>query len=476
VRVTHLITGFGPKFREALSLIRVRSFETSTREGQSKERFRRIALTSIATAVAKVISIMVTLVSVPLTLNYLGPERYGLWLTVTSFTAFLGFADMGVGNGLINAVSEANGRNDRALAREYVSSAFFMLATVAAIVGIFLSALYPRIGWSRLFNVSSAITLLEVGPTVAIMATCFLISLPLGIVQRVQIGYQEGYIDSSWQCLGCLLGLGALVLAVHLEADLPLLALALAGSSILISLMNGMVLFGVRRPWLLPRLRAVQAASARRILKFGSLYLVLGVAGALGFQSDNMIIAYFLGVDHVPQYAVPMKLFMLIPMLLSFVLAPLWPAYGEAMARGDLAWIRRTFRRSLGFSLAMSLPCAALLTLVGSRILQLWVGPDIHPPPILLFGLGLWVVVNCVSGALAMFLNGASIIGFQVICAMLMGISNLAISIVLVWKIGVAGPVFGSIIAGTLFILLPSTLFIRRLFETWSKQPEIVVL
>jgi O-antigen/teichoic acid export membrane protein len=471
-----ILTQFRPKFREVLALIRFKSFDTSTPDGQSRERFRRIALTSIATAIAKAVSIMVSLVSVPLILNYLGPERYGLWLTVSSFTAFLGFADMGVGNGLINALSEANGRNDRVLAGEYVSSAFFMLLAIAVTIGISFSALYPRIVWSRFFNVSSARTLHEVAPTAAIMVNCFLISLPLGIVQRVQIGYQEGFLDSSWQCLGSLLGLGILVLALHLEADLPVLVLALAGSSLLASAMNGMVLFGVRRPWLLPRLRAVQTEPARRILKLGSLYLVLGVAGAVGFQSDNMVIAYFLGADHVPQYAVPMKLFMLIPMLLSFVFAPLWPAYAEAMVRGDLTWIRRTFRRSVGLSLAVSLPCAGLLTLFGSRILQLWVGPDIHPPAILLFGLGLWVVVNCVSGAFAMFLNGASIIGFQVICAVLMGISNLAISIVLVRKIGVAGPVFGSIITSMVFVLFPYTLFIRRLFESWPKQRELVVL
>jgi O-antigen/teichoic acid export membrane protein len=470
-----LLAGFWPKLREILTFATFSSFDTSTSEGQSRERFRRIALTSIAASGSKAVSIMVSLITVPLTLIYLGPERYGLWLTVSSFTAFLGFADLGVGNGLINAISEANGRDDRVLAAEYVSGAFFMLSTIAVIVGIFLSVFYPWIDWSRFFNVSSARTLLEVGPTVAIMASCFLISLPLGIVQRIQIGYQEGFIDSLWQCLASLLGLGSLMLAIHLGAGLPALVLALAGSSVLISVMNGMVLFGLRRPWLLPRIRWIRGATALRMLRLGSLYLVLSIAGALGFQSDNMVIAYFLGANHVPQYAVPMKLFMLIPMLLSFVLAPLWPAYGEAMVRRDLTWIRGTFRRSVRFSLLVSIPCATLLTLLSSRILELWVGHDFHPPPILLFGLGLWVVVNCVSGAFAMFLNGMAIIGFQVICSMLMGISNLAISIVLVKKIGVAGPVFGSIIASIVFVLLPSMLFIRRLFETWAKQSEPVM-
>lgn len=64
-------------------------------------------------------------ISVPLTLRYLGTERYGLWMTISSVIAVLGFSDLGLNNGLLNGISQANGTNDRELARRYVSSAFF---------------------------------------------------------------------------------------------------------------------------------------------------------------------------------------------------------------------------------------------------------------------------------------------------------------------------------------------------------------
>ena len=91
---------------------------TSSFEDRAKERGRRIALTTIATAVAKAISMAAGLITVPLTLNYLGVERYGMWMTISSVVALLAFTDMGIGNGLLNSIAEANGKDDRQLARQ----------------------------------------------------------------------------------------------------------------------------------------------------------------------------------------------------------------------------------------------------------------------------------------------------------------------------------------------------------------------
>src|SRR5580704_14585226 len=96
----------------ALGVIRFRSFDASTPEGRSKERYRRAALTSLATLAAKGVSIGTLLVTVPLTLAYLGKERYGLWMTISSLVAIFGFADLGMGASLKTLLAAADGRND----------------------------------------------------------------------------------------------------------------------------------------------------------------------------------------------------------------------------------------------------------------------------------------------------------------------------------------------------------------------------
>src|SRR3989304_9412708 len=64
------------------SFLRTTPFDTSTDEGRSKERYRRIVLTSVTSFVSRAVLAGCALVSVRLALNYLGAERYGRWLTI----------------------------------------------------------------------------------------------------------------------------------------------------------------------------------------------------------------------------------------------------------------------------------------------------------------------------------------------------------------------------------------------------------
>lgn len=458
------------RLRQIKAVVRLKPFTTEDVEGRSKERLRRVALTAIASVGARGINLATTFISVPLTIKYLGIERYGLWLVISSVITLLGFADLGMGNGLLNTVAEADGKDDRTMVREYVSSALFMLLVIAGLFALFWLLIYSQVNWGWVFNLSSARAQAEAGPALMVFMGCFLVGMPLGITQKIQLGYQEGFINNLWQSAGSVLGLLAVLVAIMLQADLPWLVLAMAGSPVLITAINGIMLFGRRNPWLRPHWRAVRRVSAWRVLKTGLLFFVLQIAVAVGFQSDNIVIARYLGADLVPQYAVPMRLFMIVPSLVGYILTPLWPAYREAIARQDVSWVKKTFRRSVLMSVIFNLVPTIFLITFGNVVLNLWVGPEITTTLFLRIGLGLWAILYSMSNSIAMVLNGANVIGFQVVCAGLMSISNILLSIVLVQVIGVSGPVYGSLVAQMLFALIPFILYAPRLFTKW--QPK----
>src|SRR3954467_2989232 len=89
------------------SVLRFRAFDTSTSNGRSLERYRRIALTSAASFIGKLIHSAVLFLSVPVAVSYLGKERYGLWMTISSIIAMFGFTDFGLGHGLMSTLSDA---------------------------------------------------------------------------------------------------------------------------------------------------------------------------------------------------------------------------------------------------------------------------------------------------------------------------------------------------------------------------------
>jgi len=70
-----------------------------------------------------------------------------------------------------------------------------------------------------------------------------------------------------------------------------------------------------------------------------------------------------------------------------------------------------------------------------------------------------------VSTTIAMLLNGADVIGVQVVVATVMVVANLALSLALVGPLGVSGPALATVIAQTLCALVPYTFFLRRLLR-----------
>ena len=444
--------------------------DMNTESGRSEERYSRVAITSVSAAVAKLVSIAALFVSIRLSIHYLGLERYAVWITISSLVMILTFADFGIGNGLLNEIARCAGTSDQKGAARFASSAFFFLLAIAVVFSVFLAFGYHYVPWYRIFNVHSLTARQEAGPSVVVFFSCFAISLPFGIVQRIQLGYQEGYLNSFWSIGGSALGLLGLVLAIHENASLPWLIAAVAGAPALMLFANCVVLFR-GRPWLRPTISNFSWKTSKGLLGVGFLFFVLQLAMAVGYQSDNMVIAQILGAHWVTQYAVPLKLFQVIPTFLGFFMLSLWPAYGEAAARGDVSWIRIAYRRSIVLNAAFATPLALILFLCAKPFIRLWVGDSVTPHTLLLAGMTILCITTTMIGPLSALLNGLRVLKFQAVTWSLMSIMNLCLSIILTRRIGVSGVVYGSIIAQVLFILIPSFWYIPHVVRKLERAP-----
>jgi O-antigen/teichoic acid export membrane protein len=365
----------------------------------------------------------------------------------------------------MNAVSEAHGREDRQAAINSVSSGFVMLAAVAGLILAAFAVAYPFIPWARVFNVKSPVAIREAGPAMAVFVACFAVNLPLGVVQRVQMGYQEGFLNSLWESAGKVLGLLGLLLVIYLKAGIAWLVLAVAGGPVLAWLLNSLFLFGSRRPWLRPRWDYATFTCAKKIFRIGILFFLLQVTFSLAFTSDNLVAAQVLGPEAVTQYSIASRIFSVALLMATLLSAPLWPAYGEALARGDIPWIKRTLIRSLVLTFFIAGIPSLFFVIWGPWIIRLWVGPQISPPFLLLLGLGIWTTISAVGAALAMFFNGANILRFQVVCGLIMAVSALGAKIWLAQAIGLPGIIWGTIIAYILFTAIPLSFYTINYFN-----------
>lgn len=459
-------SGLAHRLQQVRSVIRLKPFDTTTPEGMSRERYRRIALTTITSIAAKGIALLTTLISIPLTVNYLGTERFGLWMTISSMIAALIFADFGIGNGLLNAISEAHGKNDEDLARKYVSSGFIVLAATGGAVLLVFALMYPFIPWGTVFNVSSEQAARESGPALAVFVTCFVASLVLGIVQRVQLGYQEGFITNLWQILGSLLGLAGVLIGIHSRASLPWLVAAVAGLPVLAIAINWVQFFVVKRPWLHPRLSGADWHTGRHLVSVGFVFMLLNVLAQNWSQTDNLIIAQVLGAEAVSGYAVVQKIFSVV-MLAQFFVIPLWPAYGEALARSDFGWARRTLNRALGYSVLLTASLSLPFLFFGRSIVSIWTGIDYAPTFSLMLGFSILSVLFIVAWNLSSLLvHGANLRGQLFFYAAASIVALLLKAIFAVW-FGTTGVVWGTVLG---FGLIYTPLALRLAYRTLHRS------
>lgn len=448
-------------------MLSLRPFGDDTPDTRSKERYRRVLLSAATGSAVRLIGILTVALTVPLTLGYLGQERYGLWVTVTSLAAVLQFSDLGLGNGLVTMIAQSPGRDAREKVRTLLSSALALLAISGTVI-LAISLLSARfIDWSSVFHLSQSIGY-EASPTIAIFLACLAASIPLGLVTNVQNGLQEGFIANTWTAAGAVLGLAAVVVAALLQAPVPTLVAAGSVPPLLALAGNSLHFFCRRHPDLRPRLKEVRLKTSIALLRLGGLFFVLQIAVAVGYSSDNLIIGAVRGADEVTAYAVPFRLFILFPTAVALFVAPLWPAYGDAIARGDIAWVRRTLSRSLKIVTAITVPCCLLLTFAGPTIIAAWTNDHIRPDRFFLAGLALWAVLGSLGSTAAMLLNAMRVVRFQVFAASAMAITNVTLSIILVDKFGATGAVWGTLASYLVCIAVPYAIYTSRLLGSMS--------
>src|SRR5262249_12676615 len=154
------------------------------------------------------------LISVPLTLGYLGKQQYGLWVALGSLLTWMALGDFGMARGLQNHLAEAYGQDDREAAARHMSTAFAALLSLAAIAGIlFVPALY-LVPWAELLRVTDSALVRELRPALAALMLVFLAQFPLNIVPQAYAAFQRSHVANVFAMIGSAMSVVLLLLVI----------------------------------------------------------------------------------------------------------------------------------------------------------------------------------------------------------------------------------------------------------------------
>jgi O-antigen/teichoic acid export membrane protein len=433
-------------------------------------RNRSLLFATATSGLAKIASVVLNAITIPIVARVLGADGYGLWTTITSISSFLVFADFGLSNGLVTIISEANGNRDREAAVRAVSTAFYLLLALAAFFCVLVAVVGPQIPWVRLLNLTNSRLAPEVTATVVWFLLFEVANLPALVSQKVQIGYQEMHWTNTWQILGSVLSFLGVLFAASKGLRLVHFVILFCLGPLLAQSVGSYVLFRRLRPWLTPKLSAFQWGSVRNLSGTGGVFVLLQILAVLGTYSDPIILTRYLGLTAVAEYSVAQRLFSGAS-IIQFFLVPLWPAFGEAVASGDHAWVRTALRRALWISIALSTTSAALIAFLAPTISTAWV-PQIHKaPPLLLWAFVVAALIGAYGGVMSVFLNNRQTLRAQLRFYALASFAALAAKFWLVKILGISGVVWGTILGYGLFYIYPAWRLAQKTIDGLQANP-----
>ncbi len=231
--------------------------DLSTPHGRAVDRLRRAAWTSLSSLGARAVSALGSLVTVPYVLSHVGPDRYGLWMTVSAAVALLGIADLGLGNSVTTATALAHGRNDLPRQRSIVTSGLLTVVGVAAAILVLFLATARHVAWKDVYGLDDPGSAQDALGVTLWLVVSITVGLPAAIVSRLQAGLQQGYIANVWAAAGSLLGIALTLLGVFLDWSFVVLVAAASLAPPAANAVNALLFFLRSRPDLRPRSPAV---------------------------------------------------------------------------------------------------------------------------------------------------------------------------------------------------------------------------
>lgn len=443
---------------------------------QAHLRNKNVKKSAVFGLILRSTNIIFTLLAIPILVKYLGVERFGIWSTLTGLSAFISFADMGLGIGLQNSLSACYGKDDKETPRKYVSSA--LLPLLALITSLCLIAIYvlPMLDLSRIIKVADGTLVAELVPAAQAFILVFAAGLGSTFFERILIAFQKGYVSNFWLTVGRCVGFFGLVAATQFKAGMPFLIFIFAGSPFLAQIIGGIRAF-TKEPWLRPSISAFSSKALKEISSVGFTGLGAQTSYTILQNSPPLILANLFGAASVAAYSVSQKLCGMPLLLLSAFFQPLWPAYREAFMRGDHEWIRTTFRKSLLRAGGACVLYFLIITVLGKPILAIWIGDKtIVPTTALLMACNVWVLLLAWNSVASAFLNAFNHMAGQALYGNFFAVLAIIFALTPLAYANPAVPIWVLLLAGVLPRSIGMLIEVLHIFNSKLKTPSAACL
>ena len=419
------------------------------------ERSKTLSKEIILSFTFKISGLLANFLLVPITINYLSEENYGIWLTLTSFISWFTFFDAGLGNGLRNKFTEARAEKNEFLVQAYVSSAYFTIALISIILILTFLIINPFIDWSVFFNTSND---KHLGLLMPIVFSFFSIQLVLKLITTIYTADQKPSVVNLTQFLTQVFNLCFVWILTQTPQDsLLIYGLIFSLTPVLILLIFNIYGFRNRYKNYRPILKLWKVKYLKGITGLGLQFFILQIAAIVLFSTDNIIISKLFSPEEVVPYNLSYKYFSICIIGFSVIVTPFWSSFTDAYSKDELNWIKKAIKNLVKFWFLIPV-ILFFMILLADYFYKIWIGDKIVISNYLNYAMAFFVLITTFNTIFVFFINGVGKIRIQLISAIVSVIINIPLSVFFAQtlKFGIVGVILSTCVC-TLYlsILLP---------------------
>jgi O-antigen/teichoic acid export membrane protein len=396
---------------------------------------------------------------VPMTLNYLEPEKFGIWMTLSSIIEMMILFEFGLGNGLRNKLAKSLANNKVELGRVYVSTTYALSAMILLPLLLVLWFINQFIDWSTVLNASTELST-ELNVLVSWMLLFYGLKLFIGLFFSVAKANHLPILGGVLELIEDITSLIIIYFLIEYTNN-SLLYLGVSKFFIIsiIPLVGSIVFYKTVFKKQCPSFRYIELSKYKDILGLSWKFFVIQISSIIIFATDNIIISRLFGPENVTPYAIVFQYFNLITIFFAIVSAPLWSAYTEAYETGDIKWIVATLKKMLQLWLIIIF-CALGMILLAEDVIFFWLGRELDFGNYLIVLMGLYVVLQAWNRIFNWLLSGINCLKCTFYTMIIGAIINIPISILFAseFNMGSSGVILGTIVSlGIFAVLCPFT-------------------
>lgn len=402
---------------------------------------RRLVTNTFLTGLSQSAAMIASLVFMPMLITAFGIGDYGLFMLVSSVTAYAALLDLGVGSALTKMVAEHEARHDRDALSSSISTTLVFYTAVGVVVALAMLAVGAVV--DVVFDVDSAGALL-LRNMLWLGAVFQLWFWPASTARYVIGGFQRYDILARTGFLATALNIIAIGLVLATSGG-PLLLVALQGVTlVIVSIVNIAAARRLAAGVAVSPARA-SASRLRAIFVFSWAVFVVQLSDVLFYhQTDRILLGVFAGAVAVGLYEVAAKLNMLVTYLSGLTVAAVLPLASAMGAQDRHSSLRALFVRGTKYGAALVAPITIVLAVFAAPLLEVWLGPEFRDQAVVVQVLILPHVVVCLGLMGDAIVISKGRLAKRVPYVIAQTVFNIVLSIALIPRYGVLGVAVGT--------------------------------